>query len=53
MYEDFDQFLHIIETYNAQWNIRKGITGYDMLTAIEQRREQISKTIGNLLLLWM
>ncbi len=42
MYEDFDQFLYIIETYNAQWEIRKEHTNYDMLAILKQRREQIA-----------
>jgi len=43
MYEDFDQFLYIIKTYNAQWEIRKEHTGYDMLAVLKQRREKIAK----------
>jgi hypothetical protein len=42
MYEDFDQFLHIIKTYNAQWEIRMEHTGYDMFAILDQRREKIA-----------
>jgi hypothetical protein len=41
MYEDFDQFVHIIKIYNAQWEIRKEHTGYDILAALEERRQKI------------
>jgi hypothetical protein len=43
MHEDFDQFLQIIKTYNAQWEIRKQHTGYDMLAKLEEQRPLIDK----------
>ena len=46
MYEDFDQFLHIVETYNAQQEIRKELTHYDAVAALKQRREQIEQVNG-------
>ncbi|HPS72157.1 MAG TPA: S41 family peptidase [Bacteroidales bacterium] len=46
MYEDYDQFLKIIETYNSQWEIRKKYTGYDMLSTLKERRNKI-ETIEN------
>lgn len=46
MYEDYDQFLKIIETYNAQWEIRKKHTGYDMLSVLQERRNKIEEIKG-------
>ena len=41
MYEDFDQFVEIIKTYNAQIEARKLLTGYDMVAEIQKEREKI------------
>ena len=41
MYEDFDQFVEIIKTYNAQIEARKLLTGYDMIAEIQKEREKI------------
>jgi hypothetical protein len=43
MHEDFNQFLHIVKTYNAQWKIRKQYTNYDMLAKLEARGSMIDK----------
>ncbi len=42
MYEDYDQFMHIIETYNVQIELRKK-TGYDMMAALKARRAKIEE----------
>ena len=41
MYEDYDQFVEIIKTYNAQIEARKLLTGYDMIAEIQKEREKI------------
>ena len=42
MYEDYDQFLHIVETYCPQIEVRMK-TGYDMMGVLRERREMIEK----------
>ena len=42
MYEDYDQFLHIVETYCPQIEVRMK-TGYDMMGVLRARREMIEK----------
>lgn len=41
MYEDYDQFLHIVETYCPQIEVRMK-TGYDMMGVLRERRGQIA-----------
>jgi len=41
MYADYDQFVDIIKTYNAQWEIRKEHTGYDLMDILQNRRTKI------------
>lgn len=41
MYEDYDQFVNIIKTYNAQWEIRKVNTDYDLMAILQKRRNMI------------
>lgn len=41
MYADYDQFTDIIRTYNAQWEIRKEHTGYDLMAMLQNRRSKI------------
>ena len=43
MYEDFDQFVEIIKTYNAQIEARKLLTGYDMVVEIQKERAKINQ----------
>lgn len=43
MYEDFDQFVEIIKTYNAQIEARKLLTGYDMVAEIQKERAMINQ----------
>lgn len=43
MYEDFDQFVEIIKTYNAQIEARKLLTGYDMIAEIQKERAKINQ----------
>jgi len=50
MYEDFDEFVSIFQTYNAQWAIRAEVTGYNILEEL-QKNVMIFPTfeaIGNL-----
>lgn len=42
MYEDFDEFINIFKTYNAQWDIRAELTGYNVIQELENRKECIS-----------
>ena len=42
MYEDYDQFLHIVETYCPQIEVRMK-TGYDMMGVLRARREKKEK----------
>lgn len=41
MYADYDQFVNIIKTYNAQWEIRKENTDYDLFDILQKRRNMI------------
>jgi hypothetical protein len=41
MYEDFDQFVYIIENANPQIPIRKAVTGYDQLDSLKLLRQAI------------
>lgn len=41
MYDDYDQFVDIIKTYNAQWEIRSKYTGYDLMAILQNRRTMI------------
>ncbi|MBO4738397.1 MAG: hypothetical protein J5606_02420 [Bacteroidales bacterium] len=41
MYEDYDQFLHIIQTYCPQLEIRQK-TGYDIMAILFERRNKIA-----------
>lgn len=41
MYDDYDQFVNIIKTYNAQWEIRKVNTDYDLIDILQKRRNMI------------
>lgn len=43
MFEDFDQFVQIVKTYNAQWEIRAAHTGYDIVAEYEKRRNKIRR----------
>ena len=46
MYEDFDQFVEIVQRYNPQLAVRKAVTGYDALERIVSMRSCID-TIQN------
>ena len=46
MYADYDQFVEIIKNHNAQWEIRKEHTGYDLMAILQDRRSKID-SIGN------
>lgn len=41
MYADYDQFVDIIKNYNAQWEIRKEHTSYDLMAILQNRRSKI------------
>jgi hypothetical protein len=41
MYEDFDEFVQIIEDINIQAHIREKVTGYDVTEQIRQQRSKI------------
>ena len=40
-YEDYDQFLHIVESINPQLEVRKVVTGEDILSELKQLRSSI------------
>ncbi|MBP5396092.1 MAG: hypothetical protein J6X35_04900 [Bacteroidales bacterium] len=46
MYEDFDQFVEIVQKYNPQLAVRKAVTGYDAMGYIVSMRSCID-TIQN------
>lgn len=41
MYEDFDQFVEIINNYNPQIEIRKHVCNYDIIAELRKRRPAI------------
>ncbi|HNY63243.1 MAG TPA: S41 family peptidase [Bacteroidales bacterium] len=43
MYEDFDQFVAYVKDFNAQIEVRKMVTGYDMINEILIEREKIDE----------
>lgn len=43
MYEDFDQFYNIVKDFCAQVELRKLVTGYDVLAEIQSQRKKIEE----------
>ena len=41
MYEDFDEFIHILQEANPQLPVRKVVTGYDQLDSVKLLRSAI------------
>ena len=46
MYEDFDQFVDIVQKYDAQIGVRKAVTGYDVMEHVLALRPQIDTISG-------
>jgi hypothetical protein len=47
MYQDFDQFVEIIENGNVQLPVRKAVTGFDQIKAIKSLRKNIDTVSCN------